>query len=327
MITSTKITLDGTYHYPPELLELLTDAIPALFKSKQAVIDFFHGAGTPLEALEPWRMKLRLDKNSVKKHEIARSVLRALNEGGDSTLRQRREVIKRVSEFDDFSSCWESDRYKAQGMVAQIRNVVNIKDSFTRMRQEQERERDLRIREQQSKIKAMNERRADLASVRSSLAGLFGLDDPFERGRKLEGVLNMFFKVSGISIRESFVLRLDGQGVVEQIDGVIELDGELYLVEIKWWNSPLSPGDVSQHMVRVFSRGHARGIFISASGYTAAAITSCREALSRTVFVLCGLDEFVLLLEQESDLREFLSQKVTAAILDKNPYHKPLKHD
>lgn len=325
MKTPARIELDHTYHYPPELLELLTDAIPALFKSKQAVIDFFHGAGTPSDILDTWRTNLVADRASVKKHEITRSVLRALNERGDSTLRVRREVVKRVSEFDDFSSCWESDRYKAQGMVAQIRNVVNIKDSFTRLKQEQERERSLRIQEQQSKIMGANARRAARSLVKTDLGVLFALKDPFQRGKALEGVLNRLFKVSDISIRESFVLRVDHLGVVEQIDGVVELDGHLYLVEIKWWNTPLGPGEVAQHMVRVFNRGHARGIFISASDYTPAAVLSCKEALSRTVFLLCALEEFVLLLEQEGDLREFLKQKVTAAIVDKNPYHKPLK--
>lgn len=58
-----------------------------------------------------WRIKLKQDKNSVKKHEIARSILCRLNDAGEPALALRREVIKRVSEFDDFSSCWDNDRY------------------------------------------------------------------------------------------------------------------------------------------------------------------------------------------------------------------------
>jgi hypothetical protein len=41
------IEIDSSYHYPPELIELLTDAIPSLVKSKQAVTDLFVGAGVP----------------------------------------------------------------------------------------------------------------------------------------------------------------------------------------------------------------------------------------------------------------------------------------
>lgn len=46
---------------------------------------------------------------------------------------------------------------------------------------------------------------------------------------------------------------MDGLGVVEQIDGVIELQGDLYLVEMKWWQDALGPGDVAQHLVTAAS--------------------------------------------------------------------------
>ena len=92
---------------------------------------------------------------------------------------------------------------------------------------------------------------------------LFGESDPVKRGKAIEGLLNRLFALYDISVREAFVLRVDGQGIVEQIDGVVELDGELYLVEVKWWHVSLGPGDVAQHLVRVFNRGHARGIIAS----------------------------------------------------------------
>src|SRR5438309_2064019 len=113
--TQPEIQLDQSYHYPPELLELLCDAIPALFRSKQAVIDFFIGSGVPNKHLNDWIGKLSQDRAAVRKYEIVRSVLCRLNDAGDGALAHRREVIKRVSEFDDFSSCWDNDRFKAQG--------------------------------------------------------------------------------------------------------------------------------------------------------------------------------------------------------------------
>jgi restriction system protein len=160
--------------------------------------------------------------------------------------------------------------------------------------------------------------------LRVALSALFSERDPFKRGKALEKVLNRLFQADGISIREAFTMRVDGQGVVEQIDGVVELDGEYYLVEMKWWNHSLGPGEVAQHLVRVFNRGQARGIFISASGYTDAGVATCKESLRQAVFVLCDLEEFVLLLEQERSLHAFLKQKIVSAVVDKNPYHRPL---
>lgn len=87
---------------------------------------------------------------------------------------------------------------------------------------------------------------------------------------------------------------------------------------------PLGPGDVAQHLVRVFGRDGARGIFISNSGYTKAAIQDCREALRDHVVVLSKLEEFVMLLEKEEKLINFLKAKINSAIADKTPLYQPL---
>lgn len=265
------------------------------------------------------------DRAKINKYEMVRTVLERLNAKGEVTLRERREILKRVTEFEDFSTCWPDDQLKAKGLVGEISRVVGVKDSFTRMRQAQEDERTQRLAELHKKQEAERTRRMAVASVRSELGALFAESDAHKRGMALEGVLHKLFKANGILVREAFVVRVDGQGVVEQVDGVIELDGHLYLVEMKWWNLPLGPGDVAQHLVRVFNRGHARGIFISASGYTPAAILSCKESLTKAVFVLCALEEVVMLLEGAGDLKAFLKQKINAAILDKNPFCQPLQ--
>ncbi len=88
----------------------------------------------------------------------------------------------------------------------------------------------------------------------------------------------------------------EAEGVVEQIDGVIDLDGELYLAEMKWLRDPVGVGDLGSHFSRVMFRGTARGLFVSASGFTAPAIAETKTALARATFVLCELEEIVLLL-------------------------------
>jgi hypothetical protein len=80
------IQIDQSYHYPPELLELLCDAIPALFRSKQGVVDFFVGCGVPYKFPNDWKLRVKQYRETVRKHEIARSVLCRLKEGGDLAL-------------------------------------------------------------------------------------------------------------------------------------------------------------------------------------------------------------------------------------------------
>ena len=239
------------YHYPPDLFALLIQTIPLLCRSKQNVLTFFKGAGVEGRLLSGVTRKVNEDKASITKYEIVRTILEKLNERGDATLAARREVLRRIVEFEDFSTCWPDDRLKAQGLVAQIRQVVNVKDSFTRMREEREHEQRERRTQQAERQRQEQQRREVMAAVRADLFALFGEPNPHRRGKKLEGVLNRLFDAGGILIREAFALTgSDGEGIVEQIDGVVELDGEVYLVEMKWWDEPLGVETVSQHLVR-----------------------------------------------------------------------------
>lgn len=319
------MSLDIIFHYPPELMNLLIDTIPLLFRSKKDVLLFFKGAGVNDTIFNDLEDRVRRDRDSIHKHEIVRTILTRLNTKGELTLRERREILKRVIEFEDFSTCWPSDQLKAKGLVSGIRQVVDVKDSFTRMKLEREKERKKYQEDQEAKIEKLQQRKAKLANIKKELYALFSEHDRRRRGKALEVVLNNLFSIDEILIHEAFILKGDcGEGIIEQIDGVIELDGALYFVEMKWWSEPLGVGEVSQHLVRVFNRGHARGIFISASGYTEPAISICKESLQKAVIVLCKLEEFVRLLEKESDIKLFLKSKINAAIADKNPLFIPV---
>lgn len=312
---------DIVFHYPPELLNLLIDAIPRLCRSKKDVLLFFRGAGVAEATLRDLSAVVRSEPESVTKFSIVRTVLTRLNERGEQTLRERREVLKRVVEFEDFSTCWPNDQLVVKGLVAEIRRVVNVKDSFTRIHQEREAEHEQHKMAQRQRMEQVETARLVRESIKQDLYALFKDTDAQRRGKTLEGVLNRLFKAEGLLVREAFTLSdPSGKGIFEQIDGVVQFDGSLYLVEVKWWSDPIGPGDVAQHMVRVHSRGQSRGIFISTSRYTPAAIQTCRDALALSPFVLCELQEFVLLLERGGSLTDMLQRKITAVIVDKQPF-------
>jgi len=313
--------MDITYHYPPELFNLLVDTIPRLVRSKRDLVLFFRGAGVGNSVVGSIEDRLRQDRSSVNKFDMTRTVLQRLNENGEPALRERREILKRIVEFEDFSCCWESDQLKAKGLVAEIRRVVNVKDSFVRMAQERDAEKERHKREYDEQLKAETAKKENREKVRHDLGALFGVSNPQQRGTLLEGVLNRLFSLDDVSVRESITVKsTDGAGVVEQIDGVIRLDGALYLVEMKWWNKPIGVPEVSQHISRVFLRGDVRGIFISASGFADTAISTCREALSQKTIFLATLEEFVHLLETGGNLHDMLKSKADAAMIEKNPF-------
>jgi restriction endonuclease Mrr len=314
------------HHYPPELFELLVNAIPRLFKGKQNVLNFFKGCGVASKLYTDIQEIVSTNRESIDKFKIVREILTRLNDMGDAALRERREVVKRVVQWEDFSSGYENQRFEAEGYVAKIQKLVNIKDSFTRMNQEREKAEYENRKKRDADIAERQRLKTERDRIKADLFALFTETNAHKRGTALEDVLNRLFKSYCILIRESFRrVGSAGEGVIEQIDGVIDLDGNVYLVEMKWWSEPLGVSEVAQHLVRVFNRDAARGILISQSGYTDPAVTTCRESLAKSVFVLAKLEEIVFLLEREGSLAELLRAKVQGAIVDKNPLVEPHK--
>ena len=287
---------------------------------------FFRGAGVRRIDLEDIEAKVVQDRDSISKFEITRKVLKRLNERGEPALSERRELLKRIVEFEDFSTCWPNDELKAKGLVAEIRRVVNIKDSFTRIRMERDAERQKHIEKKRQEALQAEKRRQELESIKKDLFALFSAVDPRARGLAAEDIFNNFFKFHGVLVRQAFHRTMEEtKGIIEQIDGVIELEGEIYLVEMKWLKDRAGVADVSQHLVRVFTRDSSRGIFISVTEPTDSALQTCKDSLTKAVVFICLVQEIVLLVENQGDLKNFLRKKLQAAIIDKNPYFKIIR--
>lgn len=314
------------YHYPPDLFQHLVQVIPLLCRSKRDVLLFFRGAGVDSRILDDLWQQVETDRDSIYKYDIARTVLTRLNDKGEATLRERREILKRIVEFENFSSCWPDDQLKAKGLVAEIRELVEVKDSFTRMKQERDKEREKHRAAYQKQVNNLRRKQEELTRIKNELFSLFGISDSRKRGTLLEGILNRLFEANGILIREAFeLIGEDGEGTIAQIDGVIEINGHLYLVEMKWRSKPLGKAEVSPHLVNVFNRGHAGGILISASGYTRPAVVTCKQALTHKTIVLCELEEIVILLERQASLENFLKKKINVAVIEHKPLFRPLE--
>jgi len=316
---------DRSFHYPADLLNHLIDTIPLITKSKKDVFVFFQGAGIQPFLMTEIKSKWVNDPASVSKFDIVRNILIKLNEGGDKYLRERREVLKRVVEFDSFSACYPDNILKAKALVAEIKQLTGLKDSVTKIIQEQERNRQLEIQKRKKDQAKRIEKKAKIDEVKRNLFAQFSEPNHHVRGKALEKILNDLFKAYGISIRESFSIKGSNQeGIVEQLDGVIALDSHLYLVEMKWWHTPIGVSEIMPHIGRLLLRADAKGIFISASEYTEPAVTCCREFLQQKTIVLVSLEELISLLEAEYDLIKFLKQKIDIAVVEKNPWRKIL---
>jgi hypothetical protein len=92
---------------------------------------------------------------------------------GDSGLALRREILKRVVEWEDFSLCYPDKQLVAQGLVANIRRVVNVKDAFTRMNLAHERERRANQQAYQAEIVRKQRQQEERDAIKRDLYALF----------------------------------------------------------------------------------------------------------------------------------------------------------
>ena len=124
---------------------------------------------------------------------MVETVLKRINKDTDQYLRERREILKRVVEFDSFESCWQNDRMEAKGLVQEIRDIVNKKDSFTRMKQEKKRQRHKQMEKKEKELQKKRDRRNRIDNLKNELSSLVTEDNPHKRGKKFEGILNAGF--------------------------------------------------------------------------------------------------------------------------------------
>ena len=200
---------ETAFQYTPDLFALLVDAIPVLCKSKRDVVLFFRGAGVPASMTADLEKIIREDRASINKYEIARTILASINQGGDAMLAIRRELLKRVVEFEDFTRCYENEVMKAKGLVGEVRRIINVKDSFTRMSQERAREAEARRAEHDRRVATANARQKKIEAAKSRLFALYAETNPQRRGKALEGVLNDLFRAYDVLVAEDLYVSLE----------------------------------------------------------------------------------------------------------------------
>jgi len=315
---------DAAFHYPPDVFDAVVDAVPLLTRGKRDVVLFFRGCGVDRVYLAGVERRIA-EQPTYSKYHITRDLLTHVNELGDKGLGQRRQILKRVSEYDDFSACYPDNQMKARGAVATVAQLINKKDSFTRLQEEREQELKRHREAQRTATAKKDAERTRREQIKADLFALFAEQDPHRRGKALEGVLNRLFAAEQVLVSEAFEVNDEETGgTIEQVDGAIELDGHMYIVEMKWWNQPLGRGDIASHLVRVYNRGQVGGILISNSTYHPSAVADCKAALTAKTVVLVELREIVKALTLDRSIRELLTRKITAAALLKDPLVYPL---
>ena len=113
---------------------------------------------------------------------------------------------------------------------------------------------------------------------------------PQERGYAFEKFLNTLFNTFDMKARPPFRL------VGEQIDGSIEFEGNIYLIEAKWQNVPVGNADLLVLNGKVGGKATwSRGIFISYSGFTPEGLEAFSKGRPTNLIAVTGQDLYFIL--------------------------------
>ena len=111
-----------------------------------------------------------------------------------------------------------------------------------------------------------------------------------KRGYAFEKFLNKLFNTFDMKARSPF------RFVGEQIDGSIEFEGNIYLIEAKWQTVPVGNADLLVLHGKVGGKASwSRGIFISYSSFTKEGLEAFSKGRSTNLIAVTGQDLYFIL--------------------------------
>lgn len=141
---------------------------------------------------------------------------------------------------------------------------------------------------------------------------------PQQRGYAFQRFLIRLFTESGLDARAAFRV------VGEEIDGSFELDGNIYLLEAKWQQSPCSGSPLRDFNGKVEGKASwARGIIVCYAGFSEEAVKGFVTGKRLNIIGMDGKD-IEEILKGKMHLKEAIKRKVRLAG-ERNSFFMPVK--
>lgn len=125
--------------------------------------------------------------------------------------------------------------------------------------------------------------------------------NPQRRGKAFEGFINQLFGLFDLEPRVAYSL---GR---EQIDGAFSFNTDDYVLEARWWKTPIGRDHLDVFKTKISRKGkNALGLYISISGFTKDAIDEYSD--SAPFITMDGMD-FMAVLDERVRLDDLLLRK------------------
>lgn len=285
--------------FAPDIKGCIKDCILNLLWPRDDVLSFFKSCNCTKLDLRPvanWK------NDDLSRSRMVDLTFAALDERPDNGLGQYRAMLQRLLTWDHFDPYYfdrlkKLDRRKAEGLLAHLRQLQEIRDARIK--------EDKRRREEQER--KSQEPATRLAEVRDQyLALLLSTDSRQKRGYDLQDLLLELARLDALEVTEPFRI------VGEQIDGAIKFDGEHYIVEAKWQDKLAANEPLYQLAGKVEGKMYGRGIFVSVNGYSDDAVRALVSGKALRTILVDG-EDLVLVLEGSLSMRAMIDRKVKCA--------------
>lgn len=285
--------------YPPQIVEVLKDCLRTIYWYKRQLRSFLENCRVPSEIITQQRWA---DPQEYKAF-IADKVVNALVDEGETYLGTIRELIRRITEMEDFSHLLKEDNGRRLKREAEV-NVERLRQLVQKHNEKIEAEEEARLQRQKAAQKRTEKATqfGQLEKLKKQFYELVATQNAQERGRKFEPFLFDLFNLFDLYPRGSFFI------VGEQIDGAFEMDGQHFLLEAKWEQNPIGARELRYFKGQVESKlDNTLGLFISISNFTDEGVTAFQR--SRPNVILMDGEDLSAVLEGFIDLKELLRRK------------------
>lgn len=231
--------------------------------------------------------------------------------------RYRQTVIRVMLEIADMTTFPDLENHddseklteKARSAVAELRQQV---EPFTAWRAEGDRLAAERAAvDQQASLRRKFDE--DLAALQRRFDGLRLMNHVHQRGIEFETFLYELFELFDLEPRMAY------NQPTEQIDGAFSFDSDVYLLEAKWMQKPMSREQADAFTMKVARKGkNALGLIVSVSGISQAVIDTYNTSTS---FITMDGSDLYCVLEGRVRLEDLLARKKRHANETGECYH------
>lgn len=182
-----------------------------------------------------------------------------------------------------------------------LRQLKRVTDRYSELAAERERLAS-ELEEAEAANAARRSHHLKLVELHQRFMAMHADQDAQQRGVDFESLLNELFALWDLTPRAAY--NLDH----EHIDGAFTFRTDDYLLEARWWATPLGPKELNDFKAKVDGKArNTLGLMVAVNGFTEGAIV--KHSHSQTPLVLMDAQDLMPVLEGRVGLDEVLHRK------------------